>query len=49
MITIRAWYKMILRVPDQRIKRLVDLYNQNFLPKNLRLALEMIDGLPMDD
>jgi hypothetical protein len=49
MIGIIVWYKMILRIHESKIKRLVDLYNLGFLPKNLRKALEIIEGLPIED
>ena len=48
-ISIRAWYKHLLITPEDKIKRLVDLYNDGRLPPNLRAALEIVDGLPIED
>ena len=49
MISILAWYKMILRVGENKVKHLVDLYNAGMLPEKLRLALEIVEGLSLED
>jgi hypothetical protein len=49
MIDIRAWYKIILRISESKLMHLIDLYNLGFLSQNLRKALEIIEGLPIED
>lgn len=48
-MTIIAWYRMFLRINETAFKQAINLYNMGLFSDNARKALEIIDGLPMDD